>query len=114
MGLRRVVPGLVDLFPDSEYAEDAARIVDELWHRLAEKTYDGGRWYQRRRAYDSALIYFEDVVRLYPRTSYAPRALHRMIEIYEILEYDTEIEETRARLVREYPDSPEARALARS
>lgn len=103
----------VDYFPDHEHTEAATEIVNEMWERLAAKTYEGGDWYHRRRAYDSALIYFEDVVRLYPRTSYAPRALRRMIEIYERLEYDTELEETRQRLLRAYPDSPEARALAR-
>jgi outer membrane protein assembly factor BamD len=103
---------LIDYFPDSEYVEPATEIVDRMWHRLAAKTFQGGDWYQRRRAYDSALIYYEDVVRLYPRTSYAPRALRRMMEIYDALDYDEELEETRARLLRLYPDSPEARALA--
>jgi len=102
----------VDYFPDHEDAEAATEIVEAMWHRLAAKTFQGGDWYQRRRALDSALIYFEDVVRLYPRTSYAPRALRRMIEIYETLEYDEELEETRQRLLRAYPDSPEARAVA--
>jgi outer membrane protein assembly factor BamD len=103
---------LVDYFPDHDRAARAREIVEEMWNRLAAKAYQGGDWYFRRRAYDSALIYFEDVVRLYPRTTYAPRALRRMIDIYEILDYDEELEETRARLLRAYPDSPEARALA--
>jgi outer membrane protein assembly factor BamD len=103
---------LVDIFPTSEFADDARRIVDEMWHTLAAKAFQGGDWYQRRRAYDSALIYFQDVVRLYPRTSYAPRALRRMIEIYTVLDYPEEIQETRDRLMRNYPDSPEARAVA--
>lgn len=104
---------LVDYFPDSDYVEPAREIVEQMWHRLAAKTFQSGEWYQRRRALDSALIYFEDVVRLYPRTTYAPQALDRMIQIYDALEYEQELEETRARLLREYPDSPEARALAR-
>lgn len=103
---------LAQVFPDSEYVDDANRIVDEMWHRLAAKTFQGGDWYQRRRALDSAVIYFQDVVRLYPRTSYAPRALRRMMDIYTTLDYPEEIEETRARLLRDYPDSPEARAVA--
>jgi outer membrane protein assembly factor BamD len=104
---------LTDYFPDSEYTPEASRIVAEMWNRLAAKAFQSGDWYLRRRAYDSALIYFEDVVRLYPRTTYAPRALRRMMDVYEILDYDDELEETRARLLRAYPDSPEARALAR-
>jgi outer membrane protein assembly factor BamD len=103
---------LVDLFPGGEHADQAREIVDRMWERLAEEVFDGGDYYQRRRAYDSALIYYEDLVRLFPRTSYAPRALRRMIDIYTILEYDQELQETRERLLRNYPDSPEARRVA--
>jgi outer membrane protein assembly factor BamD len=103
---------LVDYFPDHHYAQAATEILDRMWHRLAAKTYQSGEWYQRRRAVDSALIYYQDVVRLYPRTSYAPRALRRMMEIYETLDYQEELEETRQRLLTAYPDSPQARAVA--
>jgi outer membrane protein assembly factor BamD len=103
---------LVDYFPDHHYAQEATGILDRMWHRLAAKAYEGGEWYQRRRALDSALIYYQDVVRLYPRTSYAPRALRRMMEIYETLDYQEELEETRQRLLSGYPDSPQARAVA--
>jgi outer membrane protein assembly factor BamD len=103
---------LVDYFPDHHYAQEATEILDRMWHRLAAKTYQSGEWYQRRRAPDSALIYYQDVVRLYPRTSYAPRALRRMMEIYEALDYQEELEETRQRLLSAYPDSPQARAVA--
>jgi outer membrane protein assembly factor BamD len=103
---------LVDYFPDHHYAQEATEILDRMWHRLAAKTYQSGEWYQRRRAPDSALIYYQDVVRLYPRTSYAPRALRRMMEIYEALDYQEELEETRQRLLTAYPDSPQARAVA--
>jgi outer membrane protein assembly factor BamD len=103
---------LLDYFPEYERAGEAARIVEEMWSRLAAKAFEGGEWYFRRRAYDSSLIYFEDVVRLYPRTPFAPRALRRMMDVYEILDYDEELEDTRARLLRAYPESPEARALA--
>jgi outer membrane protein assembly factor BamD len=104
---------LVDYFPESPHAAEAAAIVEQMWDRLAAKAFQGGEWYLRRRAHDSAIIYFEDVVRMYPRTVYAPRALRRMMDVYEILGYEEEREETRARLIRAYPDSPEARALAR-
>lgn len=102
---------LVEYFPASEFAADAAGIVDRMWDKLAEKVYTSGDWYRRRRAYDSALLYFEDVVEQYPQTRWAPRALLRMVEIYGILEWDEEQEETRARLLRDYPQSEAARSI---
>ena len=99
---------LLDYFPDSEYAGQAADIIRGLRGKLAEKAFDAGRWYHRRRAYDSALIYYEDVVENYPESEWAPRSLLRQYEIYGVLEYEEEREEVRRRLVEDYPDSREA------
>ena len=100
---------LVDYFPDSEFAGPATEIVNDMWSKLAEKVFEAGDWYQRRRGYDSAIIYFEDVVDRYPNTAWAPRALGRIIEIYGILEYEEEEQEARQRLLQSYPDSEAAR-----
>ena len=102
---------LAEYFPGSEFADDAATIIDRMRNRLAAKVYEGGDWYYRRRAYDSALIYFEDVADQYPGSVWAPRALKRLVDIYGILEYEEEREAARARLVRDYPQSAEARGL---
>lgn len=100
---------LVDYFPDSEFAPRATDIVDRMWGKLARKVYETGEWYLRRRAYDSAMIYFNDVVERYPQTEWAPRALGELVGIYSTLQYETEREETLQRLLTEYPDSPAAR-----
>lgn len=76
--------------------------------KLAHKVYLSGEWYYGRRAYDSALIYFEDVVENYPGTEWAPKVLLKQYEIYGILEYDEERTEIRERLLREYPESEAA------
>jgi outer membrane protein assembly factor BamD len=100
---------LVDYFPDSEFADPATEIVNAMWSKLAEKVFEAGDWYQRRRAYDSAIIYFEEVADAYPNTVWAPRALGRMIEVYGILEYEEDQAEARQRLLQSYPDSDAAR-----
>ena len=103
---------LIEYFSDTEYADRARQIVDRMWSKLGEKGYETGDWYFRRRAYDSALIYFEDVVTQYPATEWAPKSLLKMVRIYETLEYEEELDETRQRLLRDYPDSEEARRVA--
>lgn len=102
---------LIQYFPDSEFADEAAGIIERMRNRLAEKVFETGDWYERRRAYDSAIIYYEDVADDYPGTVWAPRALQRLIGIYEILQYQEELEEVRERLLREYPEAAEAREL---
>ena len=103
---------LAEYFADSEFAPRAAAIVERMRGRLAEKVFEAGEWYFRRRALDSAIIYFEDVFQQFPDTRWAPRALGKLVEIYETLEYEEELEAMRQRLLRDYPESPEARRLA--
>jgi outer membrane protein assembly factor BamD len=94
---------LLAYFPNSEYAPKATAILKEMTEKLAHKMYGTGDYYFRRKAYDSAIMYYELVVSTYPTTTYAPKALKRMIDAYQILGYETEEAATRARLLRDYP-----------
>src|SRR6478609_1767829 len=48
----------------------------------AEKDYLSGMYYLRRKAYDSGIIYFKDVVSKYPTTPAAKDAQLRLVESY--------------------------------
>lgn len=96
------------LYPETEEGREASEQVEELRERLARKIYQIGMFYFQRGAYDAGVIYFEDVVNLYPGTNQAPAALLRIVESYERIGYVEEAAEARERLIREYPDSPEA------
>lgn len=103
---------LVSYYPESEFVPQAQERITELTARLAEKEYTTAEYYFRRRAFDSALIYYQTVADEYRGTAWAPRALLRMHESYERLGYEQEARETRERLLRDYPDSVEARQLS--
>lgn len=92
-------------------AEEAAQVVRDMREKLAKKIWENGWYYHRRSLLDPALIYYEDLLENYPESSFAPRVLARMIEIYTIFGYDEEVEAYRERLRTQYPDSPEAREL---
>jgi outer membrane protein assembly factor BamD len=100
---------LVGYYPDSEYVPRAQAIAAQLKQKLAEKTLAAGEFYLRRKAYDSALIYFDTVVRDFPMTTVAPRALLRSVQTYQTLGYKEEMETARQRLLKEYPASSEAK-----
>jgi outer membrane protein assembly factor BamD len=100
---------LVGYYPDSEYVPRAQAIAARLEQKLAEKALAAGEFYLRRRAYDSALIYFDTVVRDFPTTTVAPRALLRTVQTYRALGYKEEMEAARERLLKEYPTSAEAK-----
>jgi outer membrane protein assembly factor BamD len=89
-------------------AEEAERLRTQLRRTMAEKEYLNANHYFRRRQYDSAIIYYQFVVDLYPETEFAPRALLGLVRSNEAIGYADLAEEARDRLLREYPDSPEA------
>lgn len=102
---------LVRLFPAGEYTPQAREMVTELRDKLAEKVFIGGEFYFRRRAYDSAILYFEEVVEQHPGTSVAPNALLRLVQAYNAIGYTEEAREAKERLLRQYPDSEAAREV---
>jgi outer membrane protein assembly factor BamD len=95
---------LAGRYPGSDAAARAALHARELKERFAEKAYKTGLFYQKRRAYDSAIIYFKQVIATYPETTLTPQALLRLVEIYRSIFYVEELEETCAHLRRYYPD----------
>jgi outer membrane protein assembly factor BamD len=102
---------VVLLYPGSPYAPHASERTKELTDKLARKYYLNAVYYFKRRAYDSAIVYLEHLLRTYRGAAVEPEALLKLYETYSKLGYSQEAEEARERLVREYPDSPEAREV---
>lgn len=103
---------LIAYYPDSEFVPQARAIVEAMTNRLAEKEYLIGESYLRRRAFDSAVIYYEGLVQTYPTSIWAPRALLRLVQIFERLGYEPEARAARDRLLQQFPGSPEARQVS--
>jgi outer membrane protein assembly factor BamD len=99
------------LFPGTAHADSATSFVAELNNKLARKLYENGVFYLRRRAYDAAAIYLNQVLALYPGSPSAPAALARLVEAYTRMGYVEEADAAKARLRSDYPESAEARAL---
>ena len=102
---------LAGRYPDTDAAARARPHVRRLQNQFAEKTYKNGMFYLRRKAYDSAIIYFKDVIANYPDAALAPDALLRLVDSYRAIGYKDELQETCAHLRRFYP---QAMGLAKS
>lgn len=102
---------VAELYPDTELGETAATYLQELRERLAEKVYDNGTFYVRRRVYDAAVLYFQEVLANFSQTSFAPKALLSLVETYRTMGYVEEAEAHQQRLLDEYPESPEAQEV---
>ena len=95
----------------SPLAAQAREGLAQVREWLARKDFDTGREYQRRRAYDSAIIYYQDVVEIYPETEAARQSLFRLHEIYGELRYREEAAEVCNQLRAKYPDRGDVRDL---
>jgi len=102
---------LAGRYPDTDAAARARPHVQRLQNQFAEKTYKNGMFYLRRKAYDSAIIYFKEVIATYPSATLAPDALLRLVDSYRAIGYKDELQETCAHLRRFYP---QATGLAKS
>lgn len=103
---------LITYYPESEYVPQAQAFVEQMTNKLAEKRFQAGEFYRKRGAIDSAILYYESTLAQYPTTRAAPKALLRLYEAYGDIGYTEEAQAARERLLREFPDSPEARQLS--
>lgn len=94
---------VLSLYPDSPLSAESGKQIATLNDWFATKDFDNGMHYLRRKAYDPALIYFRDVVRLYPGTPAARRAYFRMVEAYRAINYKEELAEVCTEMRRFYP-----------
>ena len=102
----RLVQGV---FPDSPYADSSLKALADLDEWFAAKDFDTGMHYVRRRAYDSAILYFRDVVANYPNTDKARQAMLQMVRVYRLpaLNYKEDAAELCAALRGGFPTDAE-------
>jgi outer membrane assembly lipoprotein YfiO len=101
-----------EYYGSTPQADTARRWVKELDEKLAYKAYLNGMFYLRRQAVDAAVIYFNDTANGWPDSRWAPAAVARIVEAYTKIGYREEADQARQRLLRDFPQSAEAHALA--
>ena len=101
----------VGLFPNSPLVESANREIAELEEWFARKSYDVGRFYQRRKAPDSAILYYRTVRDQYPNSAVARDAGLRLVEVYRAIRYRDDAEQVCAELRQKHANDAEVRQL---
>ncbi|MGH7541137.1 MAG: outer membrane protein assembly factor BamD [Gemmatimonadota bacterium] len=102
---------LLQFFPASPLAGNARAVIDEARGKLARKSYDIGRYYYDREFYESANVYFEKALSQSPSAELLPELLERLYRSYTAVGFASEARLVRERLLEEFPDSEQARAL---
>jgi outer membrane protein assembly factor BamD len=94
---------LLASYPDSPYAARAKSELSRLDEWFAEKDYDTGYLYLKRKAFDSAIIYFKDVIRLHPTAPKTRDAYLRLLEAYRAIRYTEDARELCDAMRKAYP-----------
>lgn len=99
---------LIGLYGEtSEHAAAAKREIADLEQWFATKNYETGRYYLRKKAYDSAILYFKYVLERWPNVPRARDAMLRLAEAYKAIRYRDDLAETCSKLRTQYPGDRE-------
>lgn len=65
-------------YPDAEISEEAQDEILNLTDKEAEKDFNVGQFYEKQQSYNSAAIYYKDVINKYPKSKWAEESIERM------------------------------------
>lgn len=86
----RQVSRFLGRYPDTEAAEKAAKIRQEIDEKNAEKNYRIGLYYEKENYIESALIYYQDVAARYQETLWGQKASDKLRSLKEPAKYVTQ------------------------
>lgn len=98
---------LLASYPDSPYAKRTQDELARLDQWFAEKDYNTGYLYLKRKAYDSAILYFKDVIRQHPNARKTRDAYLRLLEAYRAIKYTEDARDLCDAMRKAYPNDRE-------
>ncbi len=96
---------VVNRYPDTPYARDAALKIDLCRDHLAGKEMLIGRYYERQHFYEAAINRYQRVVQDFQTTNHVAEALERLTECYLKLGLVDEARRSASVLAYNYPGS---------
>jgi outer membrane protein assembly factor BamD len=100
---------LLASYPDSPFAAPAKKELNTLDEWLAKKDYTTGYLYLKRKAFDSAILYFKDVIREHPNTPTTKQAYLRLLESYRAIRYTEDARDLCDAMRKAYPADGDVR-----
>lgn len=64
--------------PDAVLSRDAEKNIEQLKEKEAQSSYTIATFYEKQKAFDSARIYYNDIITNHPNSKWAARALERL------------------------------------
>ncbi len=92
------------LYPESPLLPQVEGHLTKLDEWFATKDYQTGYHYLKRKAYDSAIIYFKDVIRLHPQAKKTRDAYLRLHAAYQAISYRDDARDLCVEMHKNYPN----------
>jgi outer membrane protein assembly factor BamD len=93
---------LLGLYPTSPLVPTAQKELSELENWFAIKNYEAGLFYFRRKAFDSAILYFKDVLTRWPNSPTALATSVKLVEAYKAIRYREDAADLCTQLRKKY------------
>jgi outer membrane protein assembly factor BamD len=93
---------LLGLYPTSPLVPQAQKELADLENWFATKNYDAGLFYFRRKAFDSAILYFKDVLTRWPTSPAAKATSFKLVEAYKAIRYREDASDLCTQLRKKY------------
>jgi outer membrane protein assembly factor BamD len=93
---------LIGLYPTSPLIPQAQKELAELENWFAIKNYQAGLFYFRRKAFDSAILYFKDVLSRWPNAPAAKETSLRLVDAYKAIRYREDASDLCTELRKKY------------
>ncbi len=90
-------------YPDSPLLPVVSQQMTKLDEWFATKDYETGIHYLKRKAYDSSIIYFKDVIKLHPAAKVTRDAYLRLYEAYTAINYKDDARDLCDTMRKTYP-----------
>ncbi|MFC1667472.1 outer membrane protein assembly factor BamD [Candidatus Omnitrophota bacterium] len=78
---RKEFEDFIEKHPVGEMSDEAREIIDKLKYKEAQNAYNIAQFYEARDVFESAAIYYRDIIQNYPDTEWAEKARERLNEI---------------------------------
>jgi outer membrane protein assembly factor BamD len=101
---------LESAYPNSALIPRAEAELKRLDEWFAIKDYETGYHYLKRKAYDSAIIYFKDVIKLHPNAEKTREAYLRLHDAYRAINYRDDMRDLCDAMRKAYPTDRDVRS----
>ena len=100
---------LIGLYPDSPLIPAAKKDIAQLENWFAEKDFDAGMYYFRRKAYISGSVFFKDALAKYPSAPKSLESAIKLVQGYKADRYREDAAELCSQLITSYPTDKSVR-----